>query len=262
MGTESLFQLNSFLRVYNWPWTSWQATRRFGALHSFGIGTLWYKWAEWVAKASDEKAFQIMKGMFPDVRKLDITGNILVIFYALMMLQAVAIAIFAVEYLRSLSIFDLITKQTLSDVPNCDQSSQLNIESQTQLGAFIDSATDQPVSNLTVLEPAQSAAIVSDKDGDDLDVSIEGGNITPIVYIDEACAHGSNSKDGVPQPGDYLLSLGKSDFQILATKSLVVTRNPQQRDDVGNCDKATNDDSINNDGSNIAESPFGLIQVL
>ncbi|CAL8135237.1 unnamed protein product [Orchesella dallaii] len=109
------------------------------------------------------------------------------------------------------------------------------MESQNKLETFIiDSATDQQPADLTVCEiqPEQKAAVVSGKDGDDLDVSIEEGNITPIVYIDEACPNGANTEDGQLPPCDCLLSLSNSDFQILATNSLVVKTYPQQRDDV------------------------------
>ncbi|CAL8135295.1 unnamed protein product [Orchesella dallaii] len=192
MGAEPLFQQNTILKVKAWPLTAGQATRRFGALHSSGIGTLWFKWVDWVAKASDEKAIQIMKGTFPNVEKLGLTGNIVVIYYAFMIFQSVAIAIFAVEYLRSFSIFESIKRQTRCKVADDDQSSMESHNTQASI------LTEQPAADLTICQTQlkQEATTAIGQNGDDHGMRTEGGDSTPIYYIDDPCANVAAAKDG------------------------------------------------------------------
>ncbi|CAL8127711.1 unnamed protein product [Orchesella dallaii] len=91
--------------------------------------------------------------MFPDVKELDITDNIVVIFYTFMTLLAVAFAVFAGEYLCGISILDLIKNQTRSLVGKCNQSSQSTMETPNNHGIIlVDLATDQPPSDVPICD--------------------------------------------------------------------------------------------------------------
>ncbi|CAL8112551.1 unnamed protein product [Orchesella dallaii] len=225
-----------------WPWTAWQATLRLGALQSSGIGAQWINWAEWVGKTSDEKAIHVMKGMFPCVKELTITGNIAVIFYTFMILQAVAFAIFAVEYLCSIKIFGVIKKQTQSGFVDNDQFSKSTMETLNKHGAIsIGSETDQLITGLPICEmqPVQKSSNELRIEETNLDVSIEGVFNTHMDPKDEAC-------DAHLSPSDYLLSQQIPNNLMMSVKS----------------DEALDHEETNNDGSDISEVDLENVEKL
>ncbi|CAL8130332.1 unnamed protein product [Orchesella dallaii] len=196
--------------------------------------------------------------MFPDVKKLGLTGNVVVIFYTLMILQSVAIAVFAVEYLLRFSIFDSIKKQTRSKVATHDQSS---MESRNKHGAIL---TVQPAADLTICEIqlTQEENIVTGQNGDVCGISIEEWDSTPIDYIEDVCANGAAAQDLQLRPGGHILSLNNANIQNIShsNASAVSQKTPINFVMLDNCDEATNYDTEDNGNCNIYEGDFENVE--
>ncbi|CAL8135279.1 unnamed protein product [Orchesella dallaii] len=189
-------------------------------------------WAEWVGKTSDEKAIHVMKEMFPSVKKLDITGNIVVIFYTFMILQAVAFAIFAVEYLCSIKIFGVHKKQTQSGFFDSDQFSKSTMETLNKHRAISNASNTDQRAGLPICEfqPVQKTITEIRIDGANLNVSIEGECNTYIDPTDEAY-------DGKISPSDHLLSQQTPNNLMMSVKS----------------DEAMDNEETNNESSDFSE---------
>ncbi|CAL8129994.1 unnamed protein product [Orchesella dallaii] len=141
-------------------------------------------------------------------------------FYGFKVLQAVALAIFAVEYLRSCSSFGIFKKR--NRVAIHEQSYGATMESQDKneemlIGSTIEpSAADLARSRIQPqppTQPVQVATVEIHRDVADLGVSFVGGCNTHPDFIDEACAHGTTAKDASLQSGDHLLSLNNETVQ-------------------------------------------------
>ncbi|CAL8131089.1 unnamed protein product [Orchesella dallaii] len=268
MGTEALFETNEVQLMTGWPWTPLQATFRLGALYSSGIGAMWLKSAEWVLKAADEKAIQIMKGMFPDVRKLDITGNIAVIFYTYMIFHAVAFAIFTIEYLRVMiwgSIKNQITVSE-SDVTNNVPTSESSIESPVtleELQANTDESMTEPASDRAICEiqPDQDTIMEIKRDVVDLDVSIVGGGDSHLDSIVEAHGHGAAAKYEQLQPDAHFISIQVGNFQNISNSSTLAGL-PQTQENVVlvDGDKGFENDSISSNKSDTSQNQSDIMQ--
>ncbi|CAL8112553.1 unnamed protein product [Orchesella dallaii] len=183
-----------------------------------------------------------MKRMFPTVKQLDITGNIVVIFYTFLILEAVAFLIFVVEHLCNIRIFGLFKKKTRSDVAIHDQPSISTMQSPIKNAAFlIGPATDLKATDPSVCEMQAFQKPITNVHVDraNLGASSEGECNTHVYPIDEACAIDVAAKDGQFPPGDHLLSQQTQNYLIMSV----------------NCDEATDtdDDSKDNGESDIRE---------
>ncbi|CAL8112265.1 unnamed protein product [Orchesella dallaii] len=219
---------------------------RYGAVYSSGIGAMWLECAEWVLKVSDEKAFHIMKEMFPDVRKLDITGNIAVIFYTFMIFQALAFAIFAIENLWA-RIASSVKPMVVSGsgVANPDPNSQFPIASQATREAFLVNTNgptiDKPTAGRKVYEIKQKQVSVMDKKGRVVGfrMSIMGEGDLHINSLAEVQGYGAAAKDEQLLSDEHLMSAQDGNFQNnCGYNSLATLRQTQV-----NCDESSDNDS-------------------
>ncbi|CAL8112229.1 unnamed protein product [Orchesella dallaii] len=189
--------------------------------------------------------------MFPDVRKLDINGNIAVIFYTFLISHAVAIAIFAIEYLWVM-IFYSTKNQVMSgsDVANHVPFSQSSILSPVALEAFQVNtngpATDESDADREICEilHLQDEITKINIDVVDLGVGIVGGGDSHLESIAKAHGHGAAAKDGQLLSDEDLILVQDENFQTIShSTALAELRQAHETVILVNCDKAL-DNSI------------------
>jgi len=97
---DRLLSRHGFMIVEDLKWPAWQAIQRFGALHSSGIGRLWINWSEWFITLQDQKPVQVLKELFPRVKKVSLADNVVVVYYMFLSFLLVAFLIFLAEIIR------------------------------------------------------------------------------------------------------------------------------------------------------------------